>query len=138
MDTGEVSVVNGRKELSIMLLLSVIASVFFIVSFSTALEDRLTNSQHAIDRASAMISQSNEKAESLADRISAIKQEAAFRNSQHSTTPLYKPENTKQDAFNKSYPTGLIVTPEELAENKANIAEATSLLSASDINISYP
>jgi C1A family cysteine protease len=138
MDMGEVSVVNGRKELSIMLLLSVIASVFFTVSFSTALDDRLTNSQYAIDRASAMIRQSNEKAESLADRISAIKQEVALRSSQHSKTPLYKSENTKQDALNKTYSTGLIVTPEELAENRKSIAEAKSLLNVSSINVSYP
>lgn len=130
---------KGEKEICIVLLLSVIVSAFLILSLSTALDNGFVDTQQsAIDRKSAVINQSHERAESLANRISLIKQKVALRQSENSAPILYELENNKQDVFNKSYPTGLIVTPYEFAENRKKIEASNSLLNVSGINASYP
>lgn len=127
---------KGKIGICILILLSAITSS--ILTSSIAFEDEIGKSTYAIDRSSALLSRSQERVELLEDRIDTIKQAIESKRQQDTPSPQIGPELGKQEAANKSYPTGLIVTPEELAENKANIAEATSLLSTSDINISYP
>ena len=127
---------NGKNGICLLMLLS--GLTFAILTSSIAFEDEMGKSARAIDWSSDMLSRSQERVELLEDRIDIIKQEIESERKKDSPSALIRPGLGQQEAANKSYPTGLIVTPEELAENKANIAEATSLLRASDINISYP
>jgi C1A family cysteine protease len=137
MDQGDLAV-KGKTAICIVLLFCVIASASLLIINSIASEDKLSKYQYKSDRFSSILKDSEERAKSVADRINIVKQKAELRHSKQPISSLNASENAERNGVIKSYPTGLIVTASELAENRVKIREANRLMSASGINVSYP
>ncbi len=129
--------VKAEKEICIALLLCAMASALIIIS-SIASEDDLSKSRCCSSLASDILSNSQEKAKSVAGRTGIINRKAESKDSKELLSSLNASEDTVRDAAIKYYPTGLIVTARELAENKAKIRQANRLIRASGTNITYP
>jgi len=119
-------------------MLFALASALMVAS-SIASEDRLIGSRHSSELVSDILCKNQEKAKSLNDYLDSIKQKAENREDLSWPTQLPKTsEDRKGERAVKYYPTGLIVTAVELADNRAKIDEANRLMMASGINITYP
>ena len=126
--------VKAINEICIALILCVMASAL-IVANSTASEDRSTTLCYS-EHISEILCSSREKAKLLSDSVETIK--ADSKRPKGAMPFLNESEGTGDQRAVRYYPTGLIVTPEELAENRAKINEANRLMKASGINTSYP
>lgn len=129
--------VKGKKKICIALMLLALASALIVVS-SIASEDGLSRPSYISERISEILSSSQEKAESVSEYAEAIRRKAKSENPNGEMPHLHESEDAADSGSVKHYPTGLIVTAEELAENRARIDEANRLMKASGINISYP
>lgn len=114
--------VKWKKEIRMALMLCFLASALMIIT-STASEDHFSRSRCYAELTSDIIGHSQEKAKSLSDCADIIRRKVDSRHPKKAV---------------KYYPTGLIVTASELAENRNKIREANLLMRASGINISYP
>ena len=114
--------VKWKKEICMALMLCFLASALIIIT-STASEDHFSRSRCYAELTSDIIGDSQEKAKSLSDCADIIRRKVDSRHPKKAV---------------KYYPTGLIVTASELAENRNKIREANLLMRASGINISYP
>ncbi len=126
--------VKEKWEICIALILCVVASALTVAT-STAYEDQLSKGC-CREKISDILSGSQEKAKLLCDYAEAIKQEAKSKHHKGAISS----SAWKDDALGisvKHYPTGLLVTAEELAENRAKIGEANQLLRTSGVNIAY-
>ncbi|MDD1759336.1 MAG: hypothetical protein LUQ44_01900 [Methanothrix sp.] len=127
---------KARNEICIALMLCVTASAL-IVATSTASEDRSTILCKS-EQISDILHCSQEKAKFLSDNVDTIKQKADSKRSKGAMPSFNAAEGTGEERAVKYYPTGLIVTAEELAENRVEIEEANRLMKASGINTTYP
>jgi len=128
--------VKAKNEICIALMLCAIASAL-IVATSIASEDHSTTLCYS-EKISDILCSSREKAELLNDKVETIKQKADSKRPKGAMPSLNASEGTGEERAVRYYPTGLIVTAEELADNRVRIEEANRLMMASGINISYP
>ena len=128
--------VKAKNEICIALMLCAIASAL-IVATSIASEDHSTTLCYS-EKISDILCSGREKAELLNDKVETIKQKADSKRPKGAMPSLNASEGTGEERAVRYYPTGLIVTAEELADNRVRIEEANRLMMASGINISYP
>lgn len=128
--------VKAKNEICIALMLCAIASAL-IVATSIASEDHSTTLCYS-EKISDILCSSREKAELLNDKVETIKQKADSKRPKGAMPSLNASEGTGEERAVRYYPTGLIVTAEELADNRIRIEEANRIMKASGINISYP
>ena len=130
--------VKWEKEICIALMLFALASALIVAS-SIAREDHLIGPGCSSEKVSDILSKSREKAEYLRAYAESIKHKSA--NQDFLSLAMQSPDASEERPAGgevKYYPTGLIVTAAELADNRAKIDAANRLLRASGINISYP
>ena len=130
--------VKWEKEICIALMLFALASALIVAS-SIAREDHLIGPGCSSEKVSDILSKSREKAEYLRAYAESIKHKSA--NQDFLSLAMQSPDASEErpaEGEVKYYPTGLIVTAAELADNRAKIDAANRLLRASGINISYP
>ena len=127
--------VKGRWEICIALMLCVIASALTIAT-STASDDQFIKG-FGSEKISDILQSSQEKAKLLRDYAEVITQEAKSRDAKVDM-PSSAWKNAVRSVSVKHYPTGLLVTAEELAENRGRIEEANRLMRASGMNATYP
>jgi len=127
--------VKGKWEICITVMLCVVASALTVAT-STASEDQFSKGCVS-ENISDILSSSREKAKLLCDYAEAITQEAKSKHPS-GAMPSSAWKYAAQGISVKHYPTGLMVTAEELAENRAKIEEANRLMKASGINTTYP